>query len=340
MTQTPLTPLRVLPMPITPTTLATMTPTRATTARPIRQQLYCTRIRRLGAAAATSTAAAATNYAVAIGDDYAVDDDDSENAKEYATLKADDNTSAEENDAEYDYEEEKEKKNNDGDGDAFVFSVLHILMKLSLNNFRKLETTSAENGETITNGNTGHRFMYSLVVLLELIGITSIVLVCVYAYKYMHGFSWNGNSKIFSWHPVFMTVGLVFLYGNGITFISLNNHPDILKTIHYIYIHTYIHTHIHNGWPGDFEDTRLLGKLATPVCRHLLRHICIVFTQHPQSQFVVHTVIIAEQTVITVSENECIYYCGQEFNKTGTLKPSVNRYTTVYLNLHTCPTKM
>ena len=37
----------------------------------------------------------------------------------------------------------------------------------------------------------------------------------------------------------------------------------------------------------------------------------------------VYTVIIAEQTVITVSANECIYQCDQELNKTGTLKPSV-----------------
>ena len=37
----------------------------------------------------------------------------------------------------------------------------------------------------------------------------------------------------------------------------------------------------------------------------------------------VYTIIIAEQAVITVSENECIYQCDQELNKTDTLKPSV-----------------
>ena len=72
------------------------------------------------------------------------------------------------------------------------------------------------------------------------------------------------------------------------------------------------------------EDTRLLGKLAITVCRHLLRHSCIVFTQHPQSQLVFYTIIIAEQTVITVSENDCIYQCDQELNKTGTLNPHHN----------------
>ena len=90
------------------------------------------------------------------------------------------------------------------------------------------------------------------------------------------------------------------------------------------HLYACIHTYIHNGWPLDFEDTCLLGKLAIPVCRHLLRHSYTVFTQHPQSQLVVYTLIIAEQTVITVSENECIpYQCDQELTKTGTLNLSV-----------------
>ena len=77
-------------------------------------------------------------------------------------------------------------------------------------------------------------------------------------------------------------------------------------------MHTCIHAYMHTGWLLDFEDTCLLGKLAILVCRHLLRHSCIVFTQHPQSQLVVYAVIIAEPTVITVSENECIYQCDQQ----------------------------
>ena len=79
-----------------------------------------------------------------------------------------------------------------------------------------------------------------------------------------------------------------------------------------------------NGWPLYFEDTRLLeGKLAISIYRHLLRHSCFVFRQHLQSQLVVYTVRIAEQTVITVSENECILQCDQRLNKTETLKLSV-----------------
>ena len=81
-------------------------------------------------------------------------------------------------------------------------------------------------------------------------------------------------------------------------------------------IRTYIMT-------GYSISRTLLVKLPISVCRHLPRHSCIVLTQQTQSQLVVYTVIIAEQTVITVSENECIYHCDQELDKTGTLKLSV-----------------
>ena len=81
---------------------------------------------------------------------------------------------------------------------------------------------------------------------------------------------------------------------------------------------TYLHTYIPNGWTVDFEDTRLRGKLAIPVCRHLLWHSCIVFSQHPQRQLVVYTVIIAEETVITVAENELVYQRDQELNNSNT----------------------
>ena len=49
-----------------------------------------------------------------------------------------------------------------------------------------------------------------------------------------------------------------------------------------------------------FENTRLLGK---PVCRRLFKHSLYCF--HTIHKY--HIVIIAETTVSTISENECIY---------------------------------
>ena len=58
--------------------------------------------------------------------------------------------------------------------------------------------------------------------------------------------------------------------------------------------------YIYDGFPLGFNDTCLLGNLLIPVCRHMLKHSSVAFTQHPQSQLVVYAVITFEQILITV----------------------------------------
>ena len=56
---------------------------------------------------------------------------------------------------------------------------------------------------------------YMLVGITETIGIVCVVLVIIWMSHYRGGFAWDGSGKEFNYHPVFMVVGLVFLYGNG-----------------------------------------------------------------------------------------------------------------------------
>ena len=43
--------------------------------------------------------------------------------------------------------------------------------------------------------------------------------------NYRHGFTWRDNPKLeFNWHPLLMTIGLIFLYGNG----KININPQSL----------------------------------------------------------------------------------------------------------------
>ena len=55
---------------------------------------------------------------------------------------------------------------------------------------------------------------YTFVVLLELLGLACIVLVFVWTKKYLDGFGWHGTGKEFDYHPVFMVIGMVVLFGN------------------------------------------------------------------------------------------------------------------------------
>ena len=55
-----------------------------------------------------------------------------------------------------------------------------------------------------------------LVGLTEIFGILLIVLMIVWNSNYRGGFAWTSDPKLqFNWHPLLMTISLVFLYANG-----------------------------------------------------------------------------------------------------------------------------
>lgn len=57
-----------------------------------------------------------------------------------------------------------------------------------------------------------------LLSLTEACGIFLIILMIIWTGYYRNGFSWKSNPQLeFNWHPLLMTIGLVFLYANGIT---------------------------------------------------------------------------------------------------------------------------
>ncbi|XP_016837722.1 cytochrome b reductase 1 isoform X2 [Nasonia vitripennis] len=50
----------------------------------------------------------------------------------------------------------------------------------------------------------------------EAVGGLLIILVAIWTAHYRGGFSWTSNPGLeFNWHPLLMTIGLVFLYANG-----------------------------------------------------------------------------------------------------------------------------
>ena len=57
--------------------------------------------------------------------------------------------------------------------------------------------------------------LYVLVGIAEIVGILAIILVIIWMSHYRGGFAWDGSGKEFNYHPIFMVVGMVFLYGNG-----------------------------------------------------------------------------------------------------------------------------
>lgn len=55
-----------------------------------------------------------------------------------------------------------------------------------------------------------------LYVLTQLCGLTMIVLMGSWIGVHMGGLAGTDNPSLeFNWHPLLMTIGLIFLYGNG-----------------------------------------------------------------------------------------------------------------------------
>lgn len=61
---------------------------------------------------------------------------------------------------------------------------------------------------------TSFLFFSFLTILTQIIGLIMIILVGVWMGSYRGGFSWSKPSLTFNYHPFFMTLGLIFFYGD------------------------------------------------------------------------------------------------------------------------------
>ena len=77
--------------------------------------------------------------------------------------------------------------------------------------------------------------MLRLTSCLEVVGVGLVVMMSVWTGHFMGGFAGQSDPKLeFNWHPLLLTISLIYLYGNGILIYRLarNERKSKLKLAH------------------------------------------------------------------------------------------------------------
>ena len=72
-------------------------------------------------------------------------------------------------------------------------------------------------------------------IISQVIGVSMVVLMSIWTGHFMGGFTGQSNPQLeFNWHPLLLTISLVYLYGNGILIYRLgrNERKSRLKVAH------------------------------------------------------------------------------------------------------------
>ena len=72
-------------------------------------------------------------------------------------------------------------------------------------------------------------------------GLVAVVLVGIWMQNYRNGFALSTKDPgiEFNWHPLFMTIGLIYLYGNGKIYPVIIKLHSIMKLSIYVDVYRY-----------------------------------------------------------------------------------------------------
>ncbi|XP_076439653.1 putative transmembrane ascorbate-dependent reductase CYB561 homolog [Babylonia areolata] len=109
---------------------------------------------------------------------------------------------------------------------------------------------------------TDLRFFNWMVVVAQVFGLLSVVLVAVWMGHYQGGFAWQSDpTHQFNLHPLFMIIGMVFLYADGILAYRVfrNEKKLYIKIVHAV-VHVAALVFVGVGMKAVFDFHNLTNK--------------------------------------------------------------------------------
>lgn len=82
---------------------------------------------------------------------------------------------------------------------------------------------------------TDMKYFNWLVLIVQVFGVVSVVITAVWMGHYRGGFAWQEDpAHQFNYHPLFMVIGMIFLYGDGILAYRVfrNDRKVLVKVLH------------------------------------------------------------------------------------------------------------
>ena len=73
-------------------------------------------------------------------------------------------------------------------------------------------------------------------ISFQFAGIVSVILTAIWTGHFLGGFAWQSKPSLqFNWHPLLMMVGLIYLYGNGMSNFNFNKPKKKYLVVVYTY---------------------------------------------------------------------------------------------------------
>ena len=70
-------------------------------------------------------------------------------------------------------------------------------------------------GTTLIVGLSQDNLLFTAFAVVQVVGVLMIGLCAIWGQHFLNGYSWSDSKQVFNYHPLLMTIGMIYLNANG-----------------------------------------------------------------------------------------------------------------------------